>query len=80
MGERARVLEEGLPGRQVAAHRLVAGVEQIEDGVGEEGQQDQSGQQGGEMLLAVAVVVLEMIALGFNLKPAVDRFAEAISP
>jgi len=31
--------------------------------MGEEGQQDQAGQQGGEMLFAVAVVVLGMVPL-----------------
>ncbi len=50
----------------MATHRLVAGVSQIEHGMGEEGQQDQAGQQGGEMLLAVAVVVLEVVALGLE--------------
>jgi len=61
--ECAQVFEEGLPGWEVAAYRWVAGGKQIEHGMGEEGQQDQAGQQGGEMLFAVAVVVLGMVPL-----------------
>jgi len=41
--DRAHMFEEGLPGRQVATHRLVPGVEHIKHGMGEEGQQDQTG-------------------------------------
>jgi hypothetical protein len=37
--------------------------EVIEDGVGQEGQQDEDGEQGGEVLPAVAVIVLKLIAL-----------------
>jgi len=58
--------EESAARRQFAADGLIAWIEQIEHGMGKESQQGQTGQQRGQMLFAVAVVVLEMIALGLQ--------------
>ena len=60
------VFEEGAPGGQAAADGLVALIEAIEHGMGEKRPERQAGEDGGEMLFAVAVVVLEAVALGLE--------------
>jgi hypothetical protein len=45
---------------------LVARIVPIEQGVGEKRQQDEAREQVGQRLFAVAIVVLEAIALGFE--------------
>lgn len=64
--ERTQVLEEGAPRRQLSAHALVALIAEIKQRMGEKRQQDETGKQVGQMLLAVAVVVLKAIAFGLE--------------
>jgi hypothetical protein len=64
--QRTQVFEEGAPRRQLPAHALIALIVQIEQCVGEKRQQDEAREQVGQMLFAVAVVVLEAIALGLE--------------
>ncbi len=52
--------------RQELAEALVARVHQIQHGVKQEGQEIEGGQQGGEVCLAVAEVVGQVIAFGFK--------------
>lgn len=64
--ESAQMLQEGASRGQSCTHRAVAFVEQIKDGMDQISEQDQACQHGAEVLLAVAVVVLEPVAFGFE--------------
>ena len=80
-GQGAQVIEEGLAGGQGGADEPVVFVGKGQEGVIEEGQDVHRRQQRGEMLLAVAEVVFEVIALGlervvvlvFDLPPGAAR-------
>jgi hypothetical protein len=65
-GQGAQVVEEGFARRQGGADEPVVFVGQGQKGEIEEGQDVQGGQQRGELLLAVAEVVFEVIALGLE--------------
>jgi hypothetical protein len=62
----APVFEKGPAGGQGGADQTGALVGETEHGVEPEGQEVPRGQQGGEVLLAVTEVVLEMVALGLE--------------
>lgn len=61
--EGADVVEKGGAPPQRLPNALVGGIGQAETGMQEKGQQVECEQEAGEMLLAMAKVVLEMIAL-----------------
>jgi hypothetical protein len=56
-------MEERIASDQGFAHAPIPEVAEIEDGVHEKGEQIQQNQDGGEKLLAMTVVVLQMIAV-----------------
>ena len=64
--ERADVLEEGFAGGQFGADEAVGLVAVGQEGVGEQGEHIHGGQQAGQMLLAVAEVVFEVVTLGLE--------------
>jgi len=64
-GQGAQIVEEGL-GPQERAQAMLAGIEQLQQGVKQEGQKIEGRQQGREMLLAVAEVVGQVVALGLD--------------
>lgn len=47
-------------------HGPIALVQAVEDGVDQVGQEDQGRQHGGQVLLAMAIVVFEVVALGLE--------------
>ena len=65
-GESPHVIEEGFSGGQSGAQEAVVLVGKFQDGVEEEGQDVQNGQEQGKMSLAVAEIMFLMIALGFE--------------
>jgi len=65
-GEGAQVVEEGLAAGQGGADEPVVLVGKGKEGVVEEGQDVHRGQQRGQMLLAMAEVVFEVVALGLE--------------
>ena len=50
----------------MAADGLVALIEALEHGMGEKRQEREAGEDSGEMLFAMAIVVLEAVALGLE--------------
>ena len=62
----ADVVEEGLARGQGRADEPIGVVAEGEEGVREQGEHVHGGEQRGEMFLAVAEVMLQMIALGFE--------------
>jgi hypothetical protein len=60
------VFEEGATGGQVPADGLVALIGAIKQGREEKRQEREAGEDGGVMLFAVAVVMLEPVALGLE--------------
>lgn len=66
LNERPQVFEAGLARGQLGAQRPIALVQAVENGVYQIGQEDQGSQYGGQMRLAMAVVVLEVVALSLK--------------
>ena len=64
--QRTKIIKKGLAAGQGGAQHLVFLVNQLLHGVQQEGQQVEGGQQGRQMLLAVAEIVRQMVALGFE--------------
>ncbi len=60
------MFEAGLARGQLDAQRPIALVQAVENGVYQIGQEDQGCQYGGQMRLAMAVVVLEVVALSLK--------------
>ena len=60
------MFEEGLSRGQLGAHRPIALVQAVEDGVYQVGEEDQGRQYGGQVLFAMAIIVFEVVALGLE--------------
>ena len=65
-GQGADVVEQALARGELLAQQPVLRVHPLQDGVGQEGQDDEAGQQGRQVLPAVAEGVLEVVALGLQ--------------
>lgn len=66
LDQRLQMFEEGLSRRQSILHGVVRGINPVQGGVRQEGQQDLRGEKIGQVLFAMAEVVLKMVALGFE--------------
>ena len=66
LSERAPVFKAGLARGQLRAHGPIAPVHAVEDGVYQVDQEDQGRPSGGEALVARAVVMLQVVALGLE--------------
>lgn len=62
----AQMLEESVAGRQQATHSAVGRVHPVERGMKQVSEQNQGGQQIGQVLFAMPEVMLKMIALIFE--------------
>lgn len=65
-GQGADVVEQALSRGQLLAQEPVFVVHPLQYGVGQKSQDDEAGQQGRQVLLAVAKVVREVVALGLQ--------------
>jgi hypothetical protein len=65
-GQGAGVVEQALSRGQMLAQEPVFVLHPLQHGVDQEGQDDGAGQQGRQVLPAVAEIVLEVIALGLQ--------------
>ena len=65
-GQGADVVEQALSRGQLLAQEPVVVVPPLQYGVGQQSQGDAAGQQGRQVLLAVAEIVLEVVALGLQ--------------
>ena len=64
-GQSAQVVEKPFA-RQKLTDAPVARIHQVQQGVKQEGQEIEGGQQGGEVLFAVTEVMVQMVTLGFE--------------
>jgi len=62
-GQGLQIVEEGLARRQLGPHAAVGLVAQVENGVKQEGQQVEHDQYHRQVLVAVAEVVLQVVAV-----------------
>jgi len=65
-GQGAQIIEEGFANPEFGAQQFIFGIQQVQNGVEEKGQQIEGQQEGRQMLVSMPKVVFEVVAFGFE--------------